>query len=423
MFAMKCGISASSSSGSPAELRPSAIGNCLAMMMMPIDASRPCTAALGKNSPRTPARQHAEQDLDHAGGDADTQSQPVGLQVGRGIAAAGEAELGHAADRDDDQARRRALDRQLGIADRAAEDAADDRREDARRSPGSRRPGRSPGTAAAQSGRPESPTAHRPSTSGEVRPEYRAGRRLDPPPLPGLSAARLTSCRHRTGGGDGTPQHTQRTFFSAAGALNQSVEGLGGTRGSPGRAGRAEELVLGALRVGRISTSTARRSSRFDGRCFQFADNALRDVLEVDGTPTGVRGFEPDLTLAFRLGDFGRPRPEARAAGPQGDDEKKQQGMKAPPTKRRRQERRQGAHTRRRNQGQHGGGLEYHTGRRPVNCRAGDNRRHVADQQSNRREPDRGTRGLPMQSPGGPTSSARTGGRRASTRDPDRGAR
>ena len=78
--------------------------------------------------------------------------------------------------------------------------------------------------------------------------------------------------------------------------------------------------------------------------------------LEVDGTPTGVGRFQPDQTLALSLGDFGRPRPEARAAGTQRDDQEEQQGVEAPPTKRRRK-RRQGAHTTRRYERQHSEGL------------------------------------------------------------------
>ena len=139
--------------------------------------------------------EEAEQDLQHAGGHADAQGQPVGLQVGRRVAATREPELGDAADRDHDQAGRGPLDGELRIAQRAAHEAADDRREDAgdRRIPAGQR------DAEAQRQRDEEDEEARERigfpigaqlAKGAPRYLVRLLSHVSPPPLPHATAAR-----------------------------------------------------------------------------------------------------------------------------------------------------------------------------------------------------------------------------------------
>ena len=75
--------------------------------------------------------QQSEHDLHEARHAAHRDHHPVGGQVGRRIGSAGEAERLHRAQHDHDQARRRPLDRELGVADQARDDRAHGRREDA----------------------------------------------------------------------------------------------------------------------------------------------------------------------------------------------------------------------------------------------------------------------------------------------------
>ena len=88
------------------------------MIMTPMDANNPWMAVVGKNSPRMPARKTPEQDLNDARGHPDAERQPVGLKVGGGVLPAGKPEFRYTADGDDDEPRRRALDRQFRITEK-----------------------------------------------------------------------------------------------------------------------------------------------------------------------------------------------------------------------------------------------------------------------------------------------------------------
>ena len=55
MSRMNSGIRASRPSGEPSAWRPIITGNCLEMMITPMEASNPCTGAVGKNSPKAPS--------------------------------------------------------------------------------------------------------------------------------------------------------------------------------------------------------------------------------------------------------------------------------------------------------------------------------------------------------------------------------
>ena len=371
------------------------------MMMMPIEASIPCTAALGKNSPRTPARDTPNRIWITPA--ATPTPRPAGRPPGRPRHQRRRgAELGHAADAMtiSPAAGPLMVSSELLIALPTMPPMI------AVNTPaiaGSRRPGRSPGTAARIRRREaDSASAFHERRSPSRVP--RAGRRLDPPPLPGPSAARLTSCRHRTGGGDGTPQHTRRHVLQRRRAESER----GGARRNAGGArtgGRPRNWYSGLL--GRTDpTSTARRPLRTRRPMLPVRRPCPGGRLEVDGTPTGVRGFEPDLTLAFRLGDFGRPRPEARAAGTEGDDEKEQQGVKA---RQRRVDARRGVRARTRGVETRNNTAEA-SGTTPDggwSMRGSCSRRSVASWKKQR--------GAADAVPGGPTSSAPTGGRRASS--------
>ena len=53
---IKLGVRASKFRGEPCGCNPNSMGNCFAMIIIPIAASNPCIAAFGKNSVRDPIR-------------------------------------------------------------------------------------------------------------------------------------------------------------------------------------------------------------------------------------------------------------------------------------------------------------------------------------------------------------------------------
>ena len=84
----------------------------------------------GEKAPKNTRPEHSEKYLDDPGHHAHAESEAIRLHIRGRVPARGKAEVRDAADRDDDEAGRGPLDRELRVTQESGENAPDNRRED-----------------------------------------------------------------------------------------------------------------------------------------------------------------------------------------------------------------------------------------------------------------------------------------------------